>query len=81
MERDILAGFAVVLLTAVLKLIGDTREMHGEMRTMKDFWMRTAERRDVLVNELDRLRAAERRRLESAEHGKHTGGGDGANLR
>jgi hypothetical protein len=81
MVEAIAGAAATVLLTAVLQLIRDTGKLHGEVRTMREFWMRTAERRDVLANELDRLRAAERRRLESAAHGGHAGGGDGADPR
>lgn len=79
MTEAIAGAVATVLLAALLKLIRDTSGLHGEVRVMREFWMRTAERRDVLANELDRLRAAERRRLESAGHGRHTGSGDGAN--
>jgi len=70
----IVAACGAVLLGAMLKLMRDFSEFRGEMRTMKEYWTRTAERRDALVHEITRLQAAERRRLENAEHGRGSGG-------
>ena len=36
------------------KLRSDLAEMKGEVHTMKEYWMRTAERRDNVLREADR---------------------------
>lgn len=71
---EIIGALAAVLLAAVLKLINDVGQVRGTLHTMTEYWTRTAERRDVLVKEIERLQAAERRRLEQAQHGSRSPG-------